>query len=205
MAHSFNGFPSANADQFRELLQALAASGLSAAKPTALDTYLESHPVAKNFLTAAKPAPVSYGSLPYFGVNAFKFINAAGKVTYGRYRIVPAAPAAYLSEAQAKAAAPGYLSEEIAARVAKAPVKFTLLLQVADKDDQVDDPSVAWPDSRRTVELGTLAITKVAPDLAAAQKSIVFMPNALPKGIEVEDQMANFRSSAYAVSFGRRQ
>ncbi|WP_295990054.1 catalase family peroxidase [Rugamonas sp.] len=205
VVHSFNGFPSANADQFRELLQALAASGPDAAKPTALDNYLGTHPIAKNFLTAAKPAPVSYGSLPYFGVNAFKFTNAAGKVTYGRYRIVPLAPAAYLNDAQTKAAAPAYLGEEITAHVAKQAVKFKLLVQVAAKEDKVDDPSVAWPDSRHTVELGTISIDKVAPDMAAAQKAIVFMPNALPKGIEVEDQMVNFRSNAYAVSFGRRQ
>jgi len=85
------------------------------------------------------------------------------------------------------------------------PVAFKLMLQIATKEDQVDDPSVAWPDSRRTVELGTLVINKVAPDMVAAQKAIVFMPNVLPKGIAVEDQMVNFRASAYAVSFGRRQ
>ena len=205
VAHSFNGFPSANADQFRELLQALAASGPDAAKPTALDTYLGMHPIAKNFLTAPKPAPVSYGSLPYFGVNAFKFSNAAGKVSYGRYQIVPVAAPAYLTDEQTKAASPSYLGDEIVQHVATTPVAFKLMLQIAAKEDKVDDPSVAWPDSRHTVELGTLVINKVAPDMAAAQKAIVFMPNVLPKGIAVEDQMVNFRSSAYAVSFGRRQ
>lgn len=205
VAHSFNGFPSADADQFRELLQALAASGPDAAKPTSLDQYLGTHPIAKNFLTAAKPAPVSYGSLPYFGVNAFKFSNAAGKVSYGRYKIVPVAAPAYLTDEQTKAAAPTYLGDEIVHHVAAGPVKFKLMLQIAAKGDQVDDPSIAWPDSRRTVELGTLVIDKVAPDMVAAQKAVVFMPNALPKGIAVEDQMVNFRASSYAVSFGRRQ
>jgi catalase len=205
VTHSFNGFPSPNGDQFNELFTALAASGPKAAKPTALDHYLESHPVAKAFLTAPKPAPVSYGTLPYFGVNAFKFTNAAGKVAYGRYRIIPVAPAAYLSDADAAKQAPGYLASEIGQRVAKAPVQFKLMLQIAAKDDKVDDPSVAWPDSSRTVELGTLALTRLAANPDAQQKSTVFMPNSLPSGIEVEDQMVNFRSASYAVSFGRRQ
>jgi catalase len=205
VTHSFNGFPSQNADQFRELLQAIAASGPKAAKPTQLDGYLGSHPAARNFLTSPKPAPASYATLPYFGVNTFKFVNAAGKVTYGRYQIIPLAGAHYLTDAQTKNAAPDYLSREITQRAAREPIRFRLMLQVAGKNDHIDDPSIAWPDARQSIELGTLSITKAMADSVAAEKRIVFMPNSLPKGIEVEDQMVNFRSAAYAVSFGKRQ
>lgn len=205
VAHSFNGFPSKNGDQFRDLMEALAASGPDAAKPTALDAYLSTHPAAKHFLTTAKPAPVSYGTLPYYGVNTFKFINARGKVSYGRYTIVPVAPAKFLTDAQAQAEAPDYLQKEIGKRVAEAPVRFRLMVQMAGKTDDLDDPSVAWPDSRQQIELGTIAIDHLVPDNLAAEKKIVFMPNSLPKGIEVEDQMINFRSAAYGVSFGHRQ
>ena len=205
VAHSFNGFPSQNADQFRELLQALAASGPTAAKPTALDGYLATHPAAKTFLTSVKPAPRSYATLPYFGVNTFKFTNAHGKVTYGRYQIVPVAPAQYLTDAQARGQAHDYLQREINDRVGKKPARFTLMLQVAGKGDLIDDPSVAWPDSRQKVALGTISIDRPVPDSMAAEKTIVFMPNALPQGIAVEDQMVNFRSAAYGVSFSKRQ
>lgn len=205
VSHSFNGFPSQNADQFRELLQAIAASGPTAAKPTGLDGYLATHPAAKHFLTVAKPAPVSYATLPYYGVNTFKFVNARGKVTYGRYQIVPVAPAQYLTDAQTRAAAADYLAKEIGLRVAAAPVQFRLMLQIAGKGDRIDDPSIAWPDSRQQIELGTLSIDQLVPDSVAAEKKIVFMPNSLPRGIEVEDQMVNFRSAAYGVSFSDRQ
>jgi catalase len=82
--HSYNGFPTATADEFRDLLIALAASGPDAPKPTVLDKFLETHPIAKTFLTAEKPAPVSYAMLPYYGVNSFKFINAKGDETFVR-------------------------------------------------------------------------------------------------------------------------
>lgn len=205
VSHSFNGFPSQNGDQFRELLQAIAASGPGAAKPTALDGYLSTHPAAKNFLTVAKPAPVSYATLPYYGVNTFKFINARGKVTYGRYQILPVAPVRYLTDLQAKDVEANYLSKEIGKRVGEAPVQFRLMLQIAGKGDRIDDPSVAWPESRQRIELGTLTIDQLVPDSVAAEKKIVFMPNSLIKGIEVEDQMVNFRSAAYGVSFSDRQ
>ena len=89
VTHSFNGFPTANADEFAELLRAIGASGPEAPKPTALDTFLGTHPVAKTFLTTQKPAPVSYATVPYFGVNAFSFTNAAGHRSNVRYRFVP--------------------------------------------------------------------------------------------------------------------
>lgn len=204
VAHSFNGFPSATTSDFRQLLLALGASGPDAAKPTALDTYLDSHPVAKAFLTAPKPAPESYGTLPYFGVNTFKFINAKGQTTLGRYQFIPAAGNHNLTEALAAKAAPDYLSDEIRQRVKSAAVKFKLVVQIAAKGDQTDDPSIAWPDSRPIVELGTLDITRAVADNNTAQKKLLFMPNALTPGIEVGDPMINARSASYPVSYSRR-
>ena len=205
VTHTFNGFPSSTADDFRDLLIALGTSGPNVPKPTPLDTYLGNHPAAKDFLTAPKPAPVSYGSLPYFGVNAFKFVNAKGDATYGRYQVRPVGGEQYLSDTDAAKVAPDYLQTEIRKRVSRAPVRFKLVLQVAQPGDKLDDPPVRWPDGRRTVELGTLSITKAVADSDAAQRKLLFQPNALPAGIEVEDPMVNARSAAYAVSFGRRQ
>lgn len=205
VAHSFNGFPSANADDFRDLLIALGQSGPKASKPTPLDTYLASHPAAKAFLTAPKPAPTSYGTLPFYGVNTFKFTNTKGVVTYGRYQFLPVAGEHYLSDADTAKQAPDYLSTEIRQRIKQGPVKFKWVLQIADAGDKLDDPSITWPNTRRTVELGTLTVTKLVADNDAAQKQLLFLPNALPAGIEPADPMIDARSAAYPVSFGRRQ
>jgi catalase len=205
VGHSFNGFPSATTDDFRDLLIALGTSGPNTPKPTPLDSYLGSHPIAKAFLTAPKPAPVSYGSLPYYGVNTFKFTNASGKITNGRYQFLPSSGGHYLSDSQAAAAAPNYLTGEILARVKEGPVKFKFLVQIAEQGDKLDDPSIAWPASRRTVELGTISITKAVADNDAAQRELLFLPNAVPVGIEPADPMITARSDAYPVSFGRRQ
>jgi catalase len=205
VAHSFNGFPSPTADDFRDLLIALGTSGPDAPKPTPLDGYLASHPVAKAFLTAPKPAPESFATLPYYGVNTFRFINDAGKVTFGRYQFLPVSGAHYLTDAKAAKAKPDYLSEEILQRLAKAPARFKLVVQVAEPGDKLDDPSTAWPNSRPVVELGTVEITRAVADNVAAQKSLMFLPNNVPAGIEPQDPMINARSAAYPVSFGRRQ
>src|SRR5450631_2904346 len=88
VGQSFNGFPTANSDRFRELLLAIAASGPDAAKPNALDSFLAGHPVAKTFLTTQK-LPASYASISYFGVNTFKFTNKTGSSQFIRYQFTP--------------------------------------------------------------------------------------------------------------------
>ena len=62
VSHSFNGFPVATSDEFHDLLIALSESGADAVKPTPLDKFLESHPVAATFLTTQKPAPMAIES-----------------------------------------------------------------------------------------------------------------------------------------------
>ncbi|HEY4369093.1 MAG TPA: catalase family peroxidase [Steroidobacteraceae bacterium] len=204
VAHSFNGFPSATAADFRDLLIALGRSGADVAKPTPLDTYLSSHPIAKNFLTAPKPAPVSYATLPYFGVNTFKFTNSNGNVTYGRYQFLPVSGPHYLSEEQAKNASADYLRDELGTRLKQGPAQFKLVVQIAEPADKLDDPSIAWPDTRRTVELGVISISRSVADNDAANKALLFMPNALPDGIAAADPMIAARSGAYVESYGRR-
>ena len=78
VVNSFKGFPVATVVELRDLFLAIAATKPGDSQPTALDQFLSSHPAAKAFLEAPKPAPVSYATLIYFGVNAFKFTNGKG-------------------------------------------------------------------------------------------------------------------------------
>jgi catalase len=147
---------------------------------------------------------VSYATLGYFGVNTFKFTNAKGIVTHGRYQLQPAAGEQFLDNDQASKMGPDYLTDEIRDRVGRGPAKFHLLLQVAAKDDKLEDPSIAWPDSRKKVKLGTIEITKAVLDSQAAEKQLLFTPGALLPGIEAADPMIAMRSAAYIVSLSRR-
>ncbi|WP_296706319.1 catalase family peroxidase [Rhodoblastus sp.] len=204
VAHSFNGFPVATTDEFRALLLALAASGPDAPKPTPLDAFLGTHPIAKTFLTTPKPLPVSYATLPYYGVNSFKFTNAKGDVAYVRYQFLPAGGTQIMPADQAAKADADYLGKEIRDRVTHEPVKLEMVAQIAKSGDKIEDPSIAWPDSRRTVDLGTIEITKAAADSAAAEKSLLFLPGAVTAGIDAADPMIDARSAAYPLDFSRR-
>ena len=205
VTHSFNGFPAANAAQFGEFLKAAAASGPDAPKPTPIEKYLQAHPEALPFVTQQNPPPESLATTTYFGVNAFAFTDASGKKTTVRYRFVPQAGDKYLDAAAAASKGPNYLMEEIAERVGKGPVMFDWFAQIAQPGDKADDPSTPWPEDRELVKLGTLSITGMAADQEGLSKSLLFLPNNVPDGIEPADPMIDVRSAAYPISFSERQ
>lgn len=202
---SVNGFPAATPEDFLGLLNAVRDSQGSTAKPSPVEQFLGSHPAALKFVTTPKPAPVSFATQPFFGVNAFEFTNAAGKTAFGRYQIVPVAGAQYLSKEDTEKAAPDYLMNDIVERVKGPGVQYKLLLQLADKGDDVNDATAVWPESRKTVELGTLTLNKAVADSKSAEKPLMFNPLQLTDGIAPsKDPILLARPTAYAVSFGRR-
>jgi catalase len=202
---SANAFPVATGEDFLAFLQAVGASGPNVPKPTPVDKFLSTHPAALAFVTTPRPVAVSYGTQPFYGVNAFKFTNAQGTSKFGRYRIVPESGPTYVSDEEAAKRPPNALADNLRAWLEKGPVKFRLLVQVAAADDPTTDATKVWPDSRATVELGEIAVIK-ALDTKKVENGLLFLPTNLTKGIDASgDPIINTRTEAYAVSFGRRQ
>ncbi|KQP28870.1 catalase [Methylobacterium sp. Leaf102] len=197
-------FPVATGEEFRDLLKAVSESGPDAKKPTALENFVATHPAAATAGATAK-SPSSLARQTYNGVNAFVFVDRDGKRQPYRFRFVPVQGEEILSPEEAGKREPDYLMAEIGPRVAKEPAKFRVLAQLAEAGDPTNDATKPWPDSRKTVDLGTLTVTKAVPNSAEVEKSLLFMPNALTDGIEVsDDPLIDARVQAYAVSFGRR-
>jgi catalase len=122
-----------------------------------------------------------------------------------RYRWVPEAPEERISAEEAKRQGPDYLQEEIAARLGRGPVRFTLELQIAGPGDSVDDPTSVWPDERETVAAGTLELTALETGRETGGDVLVFDPVRVTDGIELSgDPILNFRSPAYSVSVEQR-
>jgi catalase len=205
VTHRFNGFPTATADELGMLLRSIGSSGPEAVKPTPVDKFFESHPIAKTFFTTQNPPPVSYATTTYFGVNSVAFVNARNERHFIRYRFIPEAGDHYLDGATRKLMGPNYLSEEISKRVAADPVCFDWYAQLAESGDPIEDPSIAWPEAPSLVKLGTTTVDRINFDQVTADKGLVFMPGTLPNGVEAADPMLAARNAAYRVSFGERQ
>ncbi|WP_342109875.1 catalase family peroxidase [Methylobacterium sp. SI9] len=204
VTNSLKYFPVATGEEFRDLLKAVAESGPNAAHPTALERFAASHPAAATAGGTAK-TPSSLARQTYNGVNAFIFVDKDGKRQPFRFRIEPVQGEEILPPEDAAKRDPNFLMGEIGPRVAKEPAKFRVLAQLAQAGDPTNDATKPWPVDRKTVDLGTLTVSKAVPDSAEAEKALLFMPNNLTDGIEVsDDPLIDARVQAYAVSFSRR-
>ena len=203
---SHNGFVVGTGEDFLAFLKAAAASGPDAPEPKPIATFLGSHPRAAKFLTEVQARPKSYGTLTYFGNNAFVFVDGSGKKQPVRYQIVPVAGEATLDSAAAAKAGENYLIEDIQRRVAASPVQFRLYAQLPNPGDPTNDGSMVWPTDRKRVLLGTIRLTKVEPNQEELQRSLTFNPTFLISGVELsDDPLVPLRSAVYALSVAHRK
>ena len=203
VSHSTDGFPTRTGQEFLEFLQAAASSGPSQPSPTPIEKFLAGHPKALAFVQTPKPSPSSFARESYFGVTAMRFIDKDGVSRHGRYRIIPDAGNEYLDDAALKARDTNYLFEELTDRIAKAPISFQILVQVADDTDIVDDATVHWPEGRRLVNFGRMVLTGPVAEDAREQKKIIFDPIPRVEGIDPSDDP--LRAAIYLLSGRRRR
>lgn len=149
--------------------------------------------------------PASYATVRYYAIHAYRFINANDESSHVRYTWVPQAGEQKLGLREARKLGPNFLIDEIQKRVTGEPVRFTLELQVAAPEDQVDDPAVQWPNDRRRVNAGELTITELETEREQGGDILVFDPTRVVDGIELTgDPVLRYRSPAYADSVAQR-
>jgi catalase len=133
------------------------------------------------------------------------FVDAAGKRRPFRFRLEPVEGAEHLNAEDAAKQAPGFLVDELPARLARRPAEFRLQAQMAEPGDPTANATKPWPAECELVELGTVTLTKAAADSEAASRELLFLPTNLADGVEPsDDPLIDARVQAYAVSFGRR-
>jgi catalase len=203
ITHSTDGFPTRTGQEFLEFLRAAAGPGSSKA---ALDAFLAAHPAAVTFLQTPKPAPSSFARQGYFGVTSMRFTTAGGVSRYGRYRIIPDAGVDHLDEPAAATRDPNFLFDELSARIAKGPIGFQIVVQVAQEGDIVDDATIHWPEDRQSIEFGRIQLTEVVASNAEEQQKIIFDPIPRVNGIEPsDDPLLEVRAALYLLSGRRRR
>lgn len=206
VSHSVDAFPARDGYEFLEFLKAVKATDPANFAGSPLEAFLGSHPAALAFVQIPKPAPSSFARETYFGVTAMEFLNADGASRFGRYRIVPEEGNDFLTAEELATKDANFLMDEIRARIAAKPAKFTLAVQLAEPGDVVDDATIHWPAEREVLTLGTIEINAVVPDDAAEQKTIIFDPIPRIDGIEASaDPLLELRAAIYLVSGRRRR
>jgi len=202
---STRSFPVSSRADFLALIEAIIASGPNAAHPNAVEKFAATHASTARFFRELPPPPRHYGTAQYFSISAFKFTNAQGQSRYGRYRLVPVAGFETADPAHFAELSHDYLTQTLQTQLAAGPIRYRLLLQLAEPGDVVNDCTALWPDERQLVELGTLTLKRIFPDGVERQKRLAYNPLRLTDGIEDSgDPILKERSVNYPVSVSRR-
>ena len=198
IAHSVDDFPARTAEGLVEFLNALIATDPAGPHPNAIEQFLATHPAAMTFVQIPKPIPSSFAKE--------SFTNPDGVSHYGRYRVLPVAGNEYLDETEAARRGPDFLFDEIKERVAKEPVRFRVVMQLADEGDTVDDATVRWPEDRPQLAFGEINLQEITPNNAGEQRQIIFDPIPRVDGIEASaDPLFEPRANVYLMSGRRRR
>jgi catalase len=195
-------FPVATPQAFYELLLAS-----SSKDPNAMKTFAAAHPEIAGFGAWTQNAPWtgSYAEERYNGLNSFIFTDGSGAEHVVRWSLLPAARPVPVSQEDLAKRGPDFLEQEITERVRGGPLRWTMVVTVANSGDPTADPSKAWPDDRRSVEVGTLVVQQIEAEPDGPCRDINFDPTVLPSGMRTsDDPFPAARSSAYAKSYDRR-
>ncbi len=166
-------------------------------------------PNGEQWRTGMNNIPVFAVSTPKaFRLNAFRFIDAAGNSIPVRWSMVPAQPSAEAGAPRSASQDKNYLFDALISRInqpSQAPLQWHLIVTLGRPGDPTDDATIAWPDNREHVDVGTLTIDHIESEATGACRDVNYDPLVLPWGIAPsDDPLLSARSAAYSQSFRRR-
>ncbi len=201
-------FGAANPQTFFDLMQALKADPATGKPdPAKMQAFKASHPdnLAQSQYLASNNPPTSYANSAYWGIHTFNFINQKNKATPVRWRFVPQDGEKRLSDEALKTAGAHFLEQALVSRTQQGPTRWDMIVTLGEPSDPENNPTIAWPEGRKEFKAGTLSISAAMAQQGAACEPINFDPLAMANGITPSnDPVLQFRSPAYAVSFGKR-
>lgn len=140
-------------------------------------------------------APSSYARAIYHAVHAFKLEGPApaGVQRWVRFSWRPVA-----GVHPCTAPVDDYLQPELRERLAREPARFTLMIEIGEAGDDVNDSSRPWPPHRSRVVMGELTLDTVPDDQINRCERMSFNPMLLVDGIAAsDDPVLHLRRQAY--------
>jgi catalase len=171
----------------------------------AVGAFVAKHPetAAALKVLGSHPFTSGFADSPYYGLNAFRFVNANGESTPVRWWIKPD----QTSEAgNAATTDKNYLFDALITQIHSQPLHWHLILIVGQPGDPTAEAASSWPEDRKQIDVGTITIDTIESEDTSPIRDITFDPLVLPAGISPsDDPLLNARSAAYSQSFRRRE
>src|SRR5258707_11415388 len=172
--------------------------------PAKVKAFEERHPETVEVLKVitAEPRGSGFGNTTFYGLNTFRFTNAAGKTTSVRWILKPMQP---FEAAGAAPRAKNYLFDGLTTQIPQQALRWRFDCLVGEPGDPTNDPSIGWPAEREQVDVGMLTLDRVEAEEFSPATDINFDPLTLPAGMGPSgDSGLNARSAGLSRSFSPR-
>ena len=174
--------------------------------PKKMAAFAASYPATVRALSIIQShAPSSgFDNSAFNSLNAFWFIDAAGKSIPVRWTLAPVQPFAAANTATAQRDK-NYMFDALIASILQHPLQWHLIVTIGQPGDTTNDATMAWPDGREQVDVGTLTLDHIESEETSPARDINFDPLVLPSGMAPsDDPLLSARSAIYSQSFTRR-
>lgn len=172
-----------------------------------LNAFLAQHPESAHVLQmrASKRAPANFANADFHAIHVFRYLDADDQVTNVRCHWLPQDGVKGQDVAVLAAKSKEVLLDEFDERLAAGPVAYTLVLEIAEPGDPLDDVTALWPEGRRTVEIGSLSVEAPTTLEELGDPVMNHDPTQLTDGIEAnDDPILAARRGVYEASVAYR-
>jgi len=175
--------------------------------PEKMAAFAASHPATVRAIGIIQShAPSSgFGNTAFNGLNAFRFIDAAGTSIPVRWSLAPAQPFVAANTAPTAQTDKNFMFDALIASILQHPLQWHLIITIGQPGDPTNDATMAWPDGREQVDVGTLTLDHIESEETSPARDVNFDPLVLPSGMAPsDDPLLSARSAIYSQSFTRR-
>lgn len=200
-------FPVNTPESFHEQMLATAPNPATGKPdPAKVSAFFERHPESHRAVSAigARTPSSGFDNATYNGLDAFMLVDEAGHSTPVRWSLVSVQPFAPVAP-KAPPGKPNYLFDALIARSKEGPMQWRVVMTIGRPGDPTNDATVAWPEDREKIDVGTITIDGVEAEATSPVRTINFDPLVLPNGIAAsDDPLLSARSAVYSQSVRRR-
>jgi catalase len=192
---------------YDQLIAATPNPATGKADPARMQAFLATHPETARAIKWIRAAPISSGfeNTTFNSLNAFRFINGAGAAAFVRWSMNPVEPYEPVEASDLAPSGKNYLFDSLIVSLHTHPLQWHMIVTVAQPGDAIDNATIAWPDGRQQVDVGTLTIDQISSEDVSPARDMNFDPLILPDGIAPSaDPLLSARSAVYSESFTRR-
>jgi catalase len=175
--------------------------------PQKIAAFAATHPNTMRALGVIQSHTPSSGfdNSAFNSLNAFLFTSEAGTSSPVRWTFVPVQPFVAANMAGPPQTDKNYFFDALIANILQHPLQWHLIITLGQPGDPTNDATVAWPDGREQLDVGTLTIDHVESEETSLARDINFDPLVLPSGMAPsDDPLLSARSAIYSQSFTRR-